>query len=81
MWLCLCFACLGLLGLIHEDLKAFLMNNVPRGKKAAKYVLGVADSKLGSAIQETLEITCSFGGLEGWDSEGRLLCCCAVGVS
>ena len=55
--------CLGV-GLIHEDLKTFLLNNVPRGKKAAKYVLGVADPKLGSAIQETLEIPCSCGELQ-----------------
>lgn len=49
-------------GLVHEDLKTFLLNNVPQGKKkAAKYVLGVADTKLGAAIQETLEIPCSFG--------------------
>ncbi len=55
--------CVSSLGLIHEDLKVFLMNNVPQGKKKKKssYVLGVADAKLGSAIQETLEIPCMLG--------------------
>ena len=50
-------------GLIHEDLKVFLLNNVPQAKKKKKssYVLGVADAKLGSAIQETLEIPCMSG--------------------
>lgn len=50
-------------GLIHEDLKVFLLNNVPQGKKKKKssYILGVADPKLGSAIQETLEIPCMSG--------------------
>ncbi len=51
-------------GLVHEDLKVFLMNNVPQSKKKKKkksYVLGVADTKLGAAIQETLEIPCMSG--------------------
>ena len=50
-------------GLVHEDLKAFLMNNVPQSKKKkkSKYVLGVADAKLGSAIQEMLDIPCTSG--------------------
>lgn len=47
-------------GLVHDDLKAFLMNNFPQGKKK-KSILGVADTKLGAAIQETLEIPCTSG--------------------
>ena len=54
---------LHLAGLVHEDLKTFLMNNVPQSKKKSKYVLGVADPKLGAAIQETLEISCTSGKL------------------
>lgn len=51
------------IGLLHEDLKVFLMNNVPQSKKKkkSKFVLGVADAKLGNAIQETLEIPCMSG--------------------
>lgn len=50
------------IGLIHDDLKVFLMNNVPKSKKKkSKYILGVADTKLGAAIQETLEISCTSG--------------------
>lgn len=57
-------------GLIHENLKVFLMNNVPRGKKKKKlsYVLGVSDPKLGAAIQETLEIPCMSGELHQFGS-------------
>ncbi len=46
---------------MHEDLKAFLLNNFPQGKKKKKSTLGVADAKLGSAIQETLDIPCTSG--------------------
>jgi len=53
--------CVFLSGLVHEDLKAFLLNNFPHGKKKKKNTLGVADAKLGSAIQETLEIPCTSG--------------------
>ena len=48
-------------GVVHEDLKVFLMNNIPRGKKKTKATLGVSDPKLGGAIQETLEIQCISG--------------------
>lgn len=48
-------------GLIHDDLKVFLMNNVPQGKKKSKVLLGVADPKLGATIQETLDIHCQSG--------------------
>lgn len=50
-------------GIIHDDLKTFLEGNVPTGKKKSKVLLGVADPKLGAAIQETVEIHCESGGL------------------
>jgi len=50
-------------GLIHDDLKIFLMNNIPQGKKKSKVLLGVADPKLGATIQETLDIHCQSGGV------------------
>ena len=37
--------------------------NVPTGKKKSKVLLGVADPKLGAAIQETVDIHCESGGL------------------
>ena len=58
-------------GVIHDDLKVFLMNNVPQGKKKSKVALGVTDTKLGSAIQETLNIQCQSGGYT-WCSAGLL---------
>lgn len=51
------------LGIIHDDLKTFLEANVPTGKKKSKVLLGVGDSKLGAAIQETVDIHCESGGL------------------
>ena len=50
-------------GIIHDDLKTFLEANVPTGKKKSKVLLGVADAKLGAAIQETVDIQCESGGL------------------
>lgn len=37
--------------------------NVPTGKKKSKVLLGVADPKLGAAIQESVNIQCESGGL------------------
>lgn len=37
--------------------------NIPTGKKKSKVLLGVADPKLGAAIQETVDIQCESGGL------------------
>lgn len=48
-------------GLMHEDLQAFLVNNIPQGKKKSKVTLGVSDPKLGSVIYETLNIHCQTG--------------------
>ena len=41
------------------------MNNVPQGKKKKKsnVVLGVGDTRLGTAVQEVLEIQCQSGGV------------------
>ncbi|XP_065827841.1 nucleolar protein 56-like [Oscarella lobularis] len=41
-------------GLLHDDLENFLEANVPRGKKSSKATVGVADARLGAAIQEKL---------------------------
>lgn len=46
-------------GTLPEDLSTFLENNLPASKKKSVVVLGVADPKLGSAIQEALGIQCS----------------------
>lgn len=37
--------------------------NVPTGKKKKKVALGVADPKLGAAIQESVSIFCESGGV------------------
>ena len=50
-----------ILGVAHDDLKAFLENNVPVGKKKSKVVLGVADSKIGGSVQERVNIQCETG--------------------
>ena len=52
-------------GLMHEDLQAFLLNNVPQGKKKSKVTLGVSDPKLGSVISDTLNIRCQTGEWAG----------------
>ena len=36
---------------------------MPSGKKAKKFVLGVADSKLGGAIQDAMGLKCEAGGM------------------
>ncbi len=48
---------------MHDDLKVFIANNIPQGKKKSKVMFGVADPKLGSAVQETLNIQCISGTL------------------
>lgn len=50
-------------GVVHDDLKTFLEANVPTGKKKKKVALGVADPKLGAAIQESVSIFCESGGV------------------
>lgn len=47
-------------GIIHEDLQNFLEMNIPQTVKKSKIILGVGDSKIGAAIQETLGYNCQF---------------------
>lgn len=49
-------------GVLPEELNLFLEGGLPKRKKRSKCSLGVADSKLGAAIQETLEIPCTSSG-------------------
>lgn len=51
-------------GILHDDLKLFLDTNLPKSssKKEAKVQLGVADSKISSALGEALSITCTHVG-------------------
>lgn len=48
-------------GVVNEDLKIFLENNVPTGKKKSKVALGISDAKLGGVIQEACNIQCEYG--------------------
>ena len=50
-------------GIVHDDLKNFLEANVPTGKKKSKVNLGVAEPRLGAAIQEAVNIQCDSGEL------------------
>lgn len=47
-------------GVIHDDLQSFLDTNLPQNVKKSKFTLGLGDSKLCSAIQETLGYNCQF---------------------
>ena len=52
-------------GALHDDLRLFLDTNLPKpsGKsKDAKLQLGVADSKISSALNEALSIVCTHVG-------------------
>lgn len=50
-------------GVLHDDLKLFLDTNLPKSsKKEKKFQLGVADSKISSALNEALNITCTHVG-------------------
>ncbi|KAL6469842.1 hypothetical protein MHYP_G00209610 [Metynnis hypsauchen] len=49
-------------GVVHADLKLFLETNLPSGGKK-KAVLGVADGKIGAALQEELELSIQTGGV------------------
>jgi nucleolar protein 56 len=51
------------LGLVHDDLRTFLDTNLPKEKKRAKMILGVADSRLASSINELFSITCQHTGV------------------
>lgn len=48
-------------GRLPDDLKLFLEENLPsKEKKRRKIILGVADSRIGSAITDEFNVTCSF---------------------
>lgn len=48
--------------MVHADLKLFLETNLPLGGKR-KAVLGVADGKVGAALQEELGVSIQTGGV------------------
>ncbi|GCB82184.1 nucleolar protein 56 [Scyliorhinus torazame] len=50
-------------GIVHEDMRLLLETNMPTSGKKKKVILGVADSKIGAAIQEDLGIQCQAGGV------------------
>ncbi|CAF0886864.1 unnamed protein product [Adineta steineri] len=50
-------------GLVHDDLRTFLDTNLPKEKKRAKMILGVADTRSGSTINELFSITCQHTGV------------------
>uniref|UniRef100_UPI00398F11D2 nucleolar protein 56 isoform X1 n=2 Tax=Pristiophorus japonicus TaxID=55135 RepID=UPI00398F11D2 len=50
-------------GIVHEDMKLLLETNMPASSKKKKVVLGVADAKIGAALQEELGIQCQTGGV------------------
>ncbi|CAF3330496.1 unnamed protein product [Rotaria socialis] len=50
-------------GLVHDDLRTFLDTNLPKEKKRAKMILGVADSRIASAINEHFSISCQHTGV------------------
>lgn len=51
-------------GRLPDDLKLFLEENLPsKEKKRRKVVLGVSDAKIGSAITEEFQVTCSFSDI------------------
>jgi nucleolar protein 56 len=51
------------IGLVHDDLRTFLDTNLPKEKKRTKMILGVADSRMASAVNELFSITCQHTGV------------------
>jgi len=49
-------------GLVHDDLKLFLDTNLPKSKRESKLQLGVSDSKISSALNDALGVTCTHVG-------------------
>jgi nucleolar protein 56 len=49
-------------GILPEDLSVFLDTTLPKPSKKSKITLGVADAKLGAAINEGLQLQCSHIG-------------------
>ncbi|XP_069043549.1 nucleolar protein 56 isoform X3 [Lepisosteus oculatus] len=50
-------------GVVHADLKLLLETSLPAAGKKKKVVLGVADAKIGAALQEELGLSCQAGGV------------------
>ena len=50
-------------GILHADLATFLDANLPKKKKRSAVTLGVSDPKIGTAIQDNLEVTCTATGV------------------
>lgn len=51
-------------GRMPDDLKLFLEENLPsKEKKRRKIILGVSDAKIGAAITEEFNVTCSFSDI------------------
>lgn len=50
-------------GIPTEDLQVFLDTSFPKSEKKNKHILGVADAKLGAAINEALGIKCDHTGV------------------
>ncbi len=49
--------------MVHDDLRTFLDTNLPKEKKRTKMILGVADSRIASTINELFSITCQHTGV------------------
>lgn len=49
-------------GIVPQDLALFLDSSLPKSSKKEKFLLGVADAKLGAALSEALTIQCSHIG-------------------
>ena len=60
------------LGLVHDDLRTFLDTNLPKEKKRAKMILGVADSRIGSTINEMFSTSCQHTGVVPELLRGRI---------
>ncbi|XP_067884692.1 nucleolar protein 56 [Heterodontus francisci] len=50
-------------GIVHEEMRLLLETNMPASSKKRKVILGVADPKIGAAIQEESGIQCQTGGV------------------
>ena len=50
-------------GLVHEDLRLFLETSLPKSGKKQKITLGIGESKLASAVGESLGVQCQFTGV------------------
>jgi hypothetical protein len=60
-------------GLVHDDLRTFLDTNLPKEKKRAKMVLGVADPRIASTINELFSVQCQHTGVVPELLRGKIL--------